>query len=190
MKLYQLLSGKTPGSLTSKDLMIILRQCGCDNDFMPYKGNRQFVNFVFYFVHAYSFESTVMDTTCFNESLKLIERNFDFDFEEFKTDHDNAFDENYGALKSFYLKSQHNRQYELLVTGLSLYDQILKDSLKSEVENRKKLFMDAIEMEKQLKVIETELFPGLQLIEKVKENTDEESKVRDMRFEDQLLAKG
>lgn len=189
MKLYHILSDKKPSSITGKELLIILRQCGCENNFIPYKGNEQFINFVFYFIHAYSFESTLMDTQCFQESLSLIESNFDFDFDKFKTGYDETFDENYSTLITFYLKAQRNRQYELLMTGLKIYDQILLDSTKTDAENRRKLFLDAIEVDKQLKLIETELWGSLQLIEKTEPEIkkEDEKEVREIRLEDQHL---
>lgn len=195
MRLFQELADKDYTKLDKKSINIILHKLGCKDRF-EWIRNDKYVNFIFYFVHCYSFESTMIDTTCFTESLNNIADKFELDFEEFKTSFGEDFDDNYDELLSWYLTSQKNRDFEMLITGLILYKQMLSGSKSKTIKEKKdgesnidyeskhKIFLNCISLHKELKVLEQHLYPAMKIIEAVEQTNPNVKEIREIRPED------
>lgn len=183
MKLYQEISAIIVSKTdpTSKEINTVLNITGCMEAFDWTKRNEQFVKFVLFFVHAYSFDSTMMDVKNYSASLEIIQKHFGFYFEKFKTSFDETFNEKYQELISFYLEVQKNREFELLVTGTILYKQMLSsctsdsikkkgkddDDLHIDYESKKKIFDSCLDINNELKMLENNLYNKNKLIEEV-----------------------
>lgn len=181
MKLYQELSAiiASKTAPATKEINTVLNITGCMEAFDWAKRNEQFVKFVLYFTHAYSFDSVMMDVKCYSASLEIIQKHFDFDFEKFKTSFDETFNEKYQELINLYLETQQNREFELLVTGTILYKQMLssctsdsikkkgKDDLHIDYESKKKIFDSCLDINNELKTLENNLYNKNKLIEEV-----------------------
>ncbi len=180
MKLYSLLKDKDFKTITVKEVVNILRECGVENEFKWLQNNPHFVNFIFYFINAYSFESSLMDTTTFNESLAVIENKFEFNFNRFKENLGEDFDDKYCELLSFYLRTQNNREFELLMAGLRLYNQMLSASVLTtlktqskknegvvniDYETKNNLFIYCLQLNKEISLLEEKLEDSKAIIE-------------------------
>ena len=183
MQLYKQISTLNHDLKASEgNVLQILKDIGAYSKFTPFISDN-FVKFVFYFVHAYSFESEMMDTKTFTASLKTIEKNFDFDLESFRVKIGEEFEEKYLELIQWYLEVQRNRDFELLMSGQILYKQmisastskaIFKKSKSSEenegVENidydlKHDLFLNCLSLNDKLSVLEEKLSSSSRLIQ-------------------------
>ncbi len=204
MKLYENISKLDYKKTTNKELLTILDNCGCNFAFSYFRNDPQFVPFVFYFVTAYSFESDIMDTDTFNESLKIIEEKFGFNWSAFENrfsgnkEYKKLFESNYFCLLSFYLETQNNREFELLMNGLTLYNQMLSASVSNAIikkdkegtenidyETKNNIFVHCLELNKELKLLEEKIADSKALISGiVTNNPDLKLKIKMPRIED------
>lgn len=198
MKLFSELTAIYSKSLTTKDVLTVLRNLGLEDTFDCVKRHKDFTKFIYYFINAYSVESTMMDSENYKKSLKLIEKNFDFEFDSFKTSFTELFPEQYNNLINEYLELQRNRDYRSLVQGNILYDQMStacisrsilkggKDSTDVDIDYKAKfdIFMNSLELSKELKVLEASLKKHTDLENAVQENT--EKATISIRVEDHL----
>lgn len=186
MQLYKQINPLTWGLTSEFEVLDILKKSGAYSEFTPFISS-DFVRFVFYFVHAYSFESEMMDTKCYSESLKVIEKNFDFNFDSFRQKI-KEFDEKYQELIQWYLDVQNNRDFECLMSGQILYKQmisastsraILKKSKGEKLEDngtenidygsKYEYFISALSLNEKLSVLEEKLSRSTMLINAVQE---------------------
>ena len=187
MQLYKRISELNYDSIDQINLIRLLRTLGVDDKFV-FINRGDFTKFIFYFVHAYSFESTMMDTKCFTKSLAIIEENFKFSFTEFRELQDyKDFDNEYQELIQWYLEVQKNRDFELLMSGHILYKQMISASTsrtilkKSKDENegtenidydlKHKIYMNCLSLNSELSKLEDKLSSANSLISAVDVNT-------------------
>lgn len=182
MQLYKKISGLTCGLTSEFDALNILKETGTYHEFTPFI-SENFVKFVFYFVHAYSFESDMMDTKTFTASLKTIEKNFDFDLESFRLKIGEEFEEKYLELIQWYLEVQRNRDFELLMSGQILYKQMISASTSKAIFKKSKsteenegvenidydlkhdLYLNCLSLNDKLSVLEEKLSSSNKLIQ-------------------------
>lgn len=184
MQLYKQISTLNQDLKASEgNVLKILKDIGAYSKFTPFI-SENFVKFVFYFVHAYSFESEMMDTKTFTASLKTIEKNFDFDLESFRLKIGEEFEEKYLELIQWYLEVQRNRDFELLMSGQILYKQMISASTSRAIFTKSKakdednkgietidydlkhdLFLNCLSLNEKLSVLEEKLSSSSRLIQ-------------------------
>lgn len=189
MKIYKEISGLDSNVLTRSDIVELLRKHGIYDWFLFFLpcSNSDFKGFVLYFLNSYSFDSILMDTSCFDASLKIIEDAYSFKLSTFKSAYkEEEFDENYSRLVSLYVGSQKNRDFESLIQGRILYTQmteactslsiISKTKDKEEntdVENidyilKFKIFTASIELKNELSILEDKLSKSMFIVDGAK----------------------
>lgn len=187
MQLYKRISELNYETTKVSDVKKILSELGIEREFI-WVDKLHLVEFVFYFVHAYSFESKMMDTKCYSNSLAVIEGAFRFSLSSLKEKVGNEFDEKYQGLIQCYLLMQENRDFELLMTGHLLYKQMISASTSlailkkskgndgEEIENvdydlKHKIYMNCLSLNRELSTLEDTLSSANSLISTVQENT-------------------
>lgn len=201
MQLYKRISELNYETTKVSDIKKILSELGIEQEFMWIE-KLYLVKFVFYFVHAYSFESKMMDTKSYSNSLSVIEGAFRFDFNAFRAKGGDEFDEKYQGLIQWYLLMQKNRDFELLMTGHLLYKQMIsasssmalikktkdtKSDIKELVENidydfKYNIFINCLSLNEKLSVLEDKLSSANSLISAVDVNTTKRQTV--LKIED------
>lgn len=184
MQLYKQISTLNHDLKASEGSVLqILKDIGAYSKFTPFI-SENFVKFVFYFVHAYSFDSEMMDTKTFTASLKTIEKNFDFDLDSFRVKIGEEFEEKYLELIQWYLEVQRNRDFELLMSGQILYKQMISASTSRAIFTKSKakdednkgietidydlkhdLFLNCLSLNEKLSVLEEKLSSSSRLIQ-------------------------
>ncbi len=184
MQLYKQISELNYETTKLSDIKKILKELGIEQEFM-WVDKINLVEFLFYFVHAYSFESTMMDTKSFTNSLSVIESAFKFDLSNLKEVVGDTFESKYQELVQWYLEVQKNRDFELLMSGMILYKQMISASTSETIlkkskgedatENidydlKHKIYMNCISLNKELSALEETLSKSNSLINLVQES--------------------
>ena len=186
MQLYKRISELNYETTKVSDIKKILNELGIEQEFM-WVDKLHLVEFVFYFVHAYSFESKMMDTKSFTNSLTQIEDAFKFKLSTLQSSVGETFEDKYQELIQWYLEVQKNRDFELLMSGHILYKQMISASTsrtilkKSKDENegtenidydlKHKIYMNCLSLNSELSKLEDKLSSANSLISAVDVNT-------------------
>jgi len=186
MQLYKRISELNYETTKVSDIKKILNELGIEQEFM-WVDKLHLVEFVFYFVHSYSFESKMMDTKSYSNSLSQIEDAFKFDLSSLRLKVGEVFDDKYQELIQWYLEVQKNRDFELLMSGHILYKQMISASTsrtilkKSKDENegtenidydlKHKIYMNCLSLNSELSKLEDKLSSANSLISAVDVNT-------------------
>jgi len=186
MQLYKRISELNYETTKVSDIKKILNELGIERGF-NFIDKSNLVEFVFYFVHAYSFESEMMDTKSYTNSLSVIEKSFRFEFDSFLANSSGEFQNKYQELIQWYLEVQKNRDFELLMSGHILYKQMISASTsrtilkKSKDENegtenidydlKHKIYMNCLSLNSELSKLEDKLSSANSLISAVDVNT-------------------
>ena len=197
MKLYKRISELNYETTKVSDIKKILNELGIEQEFM-WVNKINLVEFVFYFVHAYSFESKMMDTKSFTNSLTQIEDAFKFKLSTLQSSVGEIFEDKYQELIQWYLEVQKNRDFELLMSGHILYKQMISASTsrtilkKSKDENegtenidydlKHKIYMNCLSLNSELSKLEDKLSSANSLISAVDVNTTKRQTV--LKIED------
>lgn len=177
MKLYDKLKELEPKDITHDVISSIVKEYPI---FIPFSKASGFNKFLLYFVRMFSFGSTFMDTKTYNSSLENCEASLGFDFEGFKMQVGTDFDSLYEKLITWYLRSQKNRDFELLMKGTILYNQMLSEATSMTMFRKKKdeedrvdyeskfsIFKNAMELNGSLALLEEKLQDSINLVGEV-----------------------